>query len=282
MLSVVIPALNSAATVSGTLSSIFSNEISGETFEVLLVDNGSCDSTVDIARKFPVKIYHCPRKGIGPPRNLGIQKAKGDIICFTDSDCIVEKNWLSKISSFFNRHSETDGIGGPVFPYSYGQNKIQKLTGRIFVEDQRYPRSIERVQLGSQQGRIFGSNSAYKRSVLVKSGGFVEPGGSNLELSVRLAANGKHLFFDPNIRVYHIFPSSLKTIIKQQFRWGVQSTHMKRIHHLDKGVKEIVYISYFPLRCLFPLFSPRDSEKKLLHFTQITSYSLGRIFGLRL
>ena len=229
-----------------------------------------------------MKIYHCPRKGIGPPRNLGIQKAKGDIICFTDSDCIVEKNWLSKISSFFNQHSETDGIGGPVFPYSYGQNKIQELTGRIFVEDQRYPGSIKRVQLGSPQGRIFGSNSAYKRSVLVKSGGFVEPEGSNLELSLRLAANGKNLFFDPNIRVYHIFPSTLKTIIKQQFRWGMQSTQMKRIHHLDKGVREIVYISYFPLRCLFPLFSPRDSEKKLLHFTQITSYSLGRIFGLRL
>lgn len=282
MLSVVIPALNSAATVSGTLSSIFSNEILGETFEVLLVDNGSCDSTVDIARKFPVKIYHCSRKGIGPPRNLGIQKAKGDIVCFTDSDCIVEKTWLSKISNFFKRHSETDGVGGPVLPYSCCQNKIQELTGRIFVEDQGYPRSIKRVQLGSPQGLIFGSNSAYRRSVLAKYGGFVEPGGSNLELSLRLAANGKNLFFDPNIRVYHIFPSSLKAILKQQFRWGMQSTHMKRIHHLDKGGKEIVYISYFPLRRLFPLFFPRDSEKKLLHFTQIASYSLGRIFGLRL
>ena len=282
MLSVVIPALNSAATVAGTLTSIFSNDTCSEPFEVLLIDNGSCDSTVDIAREFPVKIYYCPQKGIGPPRNLGIQKAKGDIVCFTDSDCIVEKNWLTKISGFFNQHSGTDGVGGPVLPRSCSQNKIQELTGNIFVEDQGYPRSIQKIQLCSTRGLIFGSNSAYKRNVLTKSGGFIEPGGSNLELSLRLIANGRHLFFDPGIKVYHIFPNTLKTILKQQYRWGMQSTQMKRIHHIDKGTKEIVYISYFTLRRFFPLFFPRDSEKKILHFAQVVSYSLGRIFGLRL
>ena len=281
MLSVVIPALNSAATISDTLSSIFSNETCDETFEVLLVDNGSCDETVDTAREFPVKIFHCPRKGIGPPRNLGIQKARGDIVIFTDSDCIVERDWITKILNFFNLHSETDGVGGPVFPHPCCQNKIQELTGKIFVEDQRYPRTVKKMQLGSTQGFMFGSNSAYKRSVLMKYGGFIEPGGSNLELSLRLVANGKNLFFDPDIRVYHVFPSNLKAIFKQQFRWGAQSTHMKRIHHLDGGAKEIVYISYFPVRRLLSLVFPEDCERKLLHFFQMASYSFGRIYGFQ-
>lgn len=282
MLSIVVPALNSAATISGTLSSIFSNETCDEEFEVLLVDNGSCDATVDIAKKFPVKIYHCPRKGIGPPRNLGIQKAQGDIICFTDSDCLVEKSWIRKISDFFNRHSEADGVGGSVFPYPYGQNKVQELTGRIFVEDQDYPQNVKKIQFGSTHGIIFGSNSAYKREVLRRFGGFIEPGGSNLELAMRLAAKGKCLFFDPDIRVYHIFPNNLRFIFRQQFRWGAQSTFLKRMHHFDKGAKEFIYIAYFPVRRLLCLVSPQDLEEKLLHFAQLASYSLGRVYGLRL
>lgn len=279
-LSVVVPALNSAATISGTLSSIFANEICGEAFEVLVVDNGSWDATLNIAKKFPVKIYHCSRRGIGPPRNLGIQKAQGDIVCFTDSDCIVEEDWVTKISDFLNRHPEADGVGGPVFPYPYGQNKIQELTGTIFVEDQGYPNNIRKVQSGSMNGVIFGSNSAYKRSVLVKCGGFVEPGGSNLELALRLAKSGKTLFFDPSIRVYHIFPGHIETVLKQQFRWGAQLTHLERTHNLGMGATEIIQISYpLLIKSLSQFFSRGGLERKVLHFAQIMSFGLGRING---
>jgi glycosyltransferase involved in cell wall biosynthesis len=279
MLSVVIPTLNSASTIPYTLSSIFSNEFPKEYFEVLVIDNGSSDETVEVAKKFPVRTYYCSKKGIGPPRNIGIKMAKGDIVCFTDSDCIVEKNWLEKIFTFFKQNSEVDGVGGPIFPYPYNQNKIQKLTGELFVEDQRYPKKLEKVQFGSSQGIIFGTNSAYKKEVFISAGGYSEPGGSNLELSWRLVSKGRNLFFNPDIKVYHIFPANLKSIFKQQFRWGAQSTHMKRMHHVDQGVKEIIYISYFPLRRLLSLISPKNLEKNLLHFTQLVSYSFGRIYG---
>lgn len=280
LLSVVIPALNSAATISSTLTSIFANETCAERFEVLLIDNGSSDATVEIAKKFPVNIYRCSIRGIGPPRNLGIQKAQGDIVCLTDSDCIVEKDWMTTILHFFDRHPETVGVGGPVFPYPHSQNKIQELTGKIFVEDQGYPRSIQKIQAGATNTLIFGSNSAYKRSVLVKSGGFIVPGGSNLELAVRLTAFGMNLFFDPDMRVYHIFPSQINAILKQQFRWGAQLTHLKRMHQLDSGTMEIPQISYSVLRkTLTLLFSGDAFEKKALHVTQQMSYGLGRILG---
>jgi glycosyltransferase involved in cell wall biosynthesis len=279
-MSIVVPALNSATTISGTLSSIFANEAYGEAFEVLVVDNGSRDATVDIAQKFPVKIYRCSRRGIGPPRNLGIQKAQGDIVCFTDSDCIVEKYWTGKISDFFNRNPEADGVGGPVFPYPYGQNKIQKLTGTIFVEDQEYPKNTRKIRPGSMNGIIFGSNSAYRRSVLMESGGFVEPGGSNLELALRLTALGKNLFFDPEIKAYHVFPGYIKTVLKQQFRWGSQLTRLERTHNTNMGGAEIVMISY-PLlvKSLSQFFSHGGLDKKVLHLVQIASFGLGRING---
>jgi len=282
MLSVIIPALNSASTISYTLSSIFSNNFSRELFEVLVVDNGSSDETVEIAKRFPVKVHHCSRKGIGPPRNFGVEMAKGEIVCFTDSDCVVEKDWLERIFDFFEQNSEADGVGGPVFPYPSSRNKIQKLTGEIFVEDQGYPKKIKKVRFGSSHGIIFGTNSAYKREALISAGGYSEPGGSNLELSWRLALKGRNLFFNPDIKVYHTFPWDLMSIFKQQFRWGAQSTRMKRIYRVDKGAKDIVYIFYFLIRRLLSLVFPKNFEKKLLHFTQLASYSFGRIYGLDL
>jgi glycosyltransferase involved in cell wall biosynthesis len=282
MLSVVIPALNSASTISYTLSSIFSNEFPREYFEVLVIDNGSSDETVEVAKKFPARTYYCSKKGIGPPRNLGIKMAKGDIVCFTDSDCIVEKDWLEKIFNFFEQNSEADGVGGPVFPYPCSQNKIQKLTGEIFVEDQGYPKEVKKVQFGSSYGIIFGSNSAYKREALMSAGGYSEPGGSNLELAWRLASNGRNLFFNPNMKVYHIFPSDLRSIFKQQFRWGAQSTHMRRMYFVDKGVAELLFIFYFPLWHLLFLSTFTNLEKKLLHFIQISTYNFGRIYGFKI
>lgn len=279
-LSVIIPTLNSASTISLTLSSIFLNDFPKQSYEILVVDNGSSDETVQFAEQYPVRIYRCSKRGIGPPRNLGIEMAKGNLVCFTDSDCIVGEDWLEKIFQFFELNPDADGVGGPVFPYPYSQNKIQKLTGEIFVEDQRYPRKIKKVQRGSMIGVIFGSNSAYKKECILSAGGY-SPGGSNLELAWRLASMKRNLFFNPEMKVNHIFPFDLRSILKQQFRWGAQSTHMRRIHHSDKGVKEIIYISYFPLRRLLSLGFPRDMEKKLLHFTQLAGYSLGRISGFR-
>jgi cellulose synthase/poly-beta-1,6-N-acetylglucosamine synthase-like glycosyltransferase len=250
-------------------------------FEVLVVDNGSSDKTVDIAKKYPVKVFYCHKRGIGPPRNLGARLAEGEIVCFTDSDCVVGKDWLKRISNFFHENPEADGVGGPVYPYPHYQNTIQRLTGELFVEDQGYPNEITKVRFGSSHGIIFGSNSAYKREAFLSIGGYFEPGGSNLELAWRLASKGKNLFFNPDIKVYHIFPTNLTSIFRQQFRWGAQSTQMKRMHHVDQGVKEIIYIFYFPLRRSLSLIYVKNLKKKILHFTQLVSYNLGRIYGFR-
>lgn len=280
MLSVIIPALNSAETIRLTLSSIFSNDFPQNRFEVLVIDNGSVDGTVEVAKKYPVKIYHCMKRGIGPPRNLGLKVAMGDIVCFTDSDCIIEKDWLKKICRFFEANREVDGVGGPVRPYMRGANKVQRNAGEIFVEDQNFPIKKARVQFGVFRGVLLGTNSAYRKSALVSVGGYEEPGGSSPELSWRLVSNGSVLYFDPNIKVYHIFPWRLVALYKQQFRWGTRMTQLRIKHGLYR-FKEMVLIFYFLARCALFLFSFQHHSKKLLRLTQLVMFSLGRIKGIR-
>ena len=95
LLSVIVPTRNCAHQIYDALSSIFSNNVPDEIFEVLVVDYNSSDSTLKIASKFPVRILKCKRKGIGVARNFGIVNSKGKILCFTDADCVVEKEWLA-------------------------------------------------------------------------------------------------------------------------------------------------------------------------------------------
>jgi len=136
------------------------------------------------------------------------------------------------------------------------------------------------LEFGSLRGMIFGLNSAFKKEALISAGLYSEPGGSNLELGWRLTRTGRNLFFNPSIRSRHIFPWSLKGVLRQQFRWGSQLTHMKRVNGLDEGkVRKVGLISYFLVRRLLSLVLLKDLDKKMLHFAQLASYSIGQVYG---
>lgn len=137
MLSISIATFNSAATLRHTLSSIFANDYPKDLFEVVLADGGSNDDTSTIAGEYPVRVLSRPHASVGFRRNLSVRESKGDIICFTDSDTIVPRDWLQKISSYLQSHPEVDGIGGPLLPPSTSRNDIQKYTGELYFEEDR-------------------------------------------------------------------------------------------------------------------------------------------------
>lgn len=73
----------------------------GKDDEVLVIDNGSRDNTkrvvLDFQDKLPLRYFFEPRKGPSFARNLGVKKAKGEIVAFLDDDCLASANWLSEI-----------------------------------------------------------------------------------------------------------------------------------------------------------------------------------------
>ncbi len=96
-LSIILPVYNNEKVLEECLESIFIQEFPKEDFEVLFIDGGSKDRTLEIAKKYPVKIIKNVKENEEAARIIGIKKAKGDILCFIDSDNIlVEKDWLKK------------------------------------------------------------------------------------------------------------------------------------------------------------------------------------------
>jgi glycosyltransferase involved in cell wall biosynthesis len=93
--SVIIPVLNDSERLEICLNSLEKQTYPKELYEVIIVDNGSDENIEDLVKKFPqAALAYQPQRGSYAARNQGISIAKGEILAFTDSDCIPAQDWL--------------------------------------------------------------------------------------------------------------------------------------------------------------------------------------------
>ena len=97
---VIIPVLNGEATLGQLLASL-KNQAGAGAFEIIVVDNGSTDRTLEIARASGATVLQQPVRGPSAARNLGLQHAHGEILVFTDSDTIPSRRWLAALLAAF-------------------------------------------------------------------------------------------------------------------------------------------------------------------------------------
>jgi len=98
--SVIVPVLNGEATL-GDLLAALKNQAGAGPFEIIVVDNGSTDRTVEIARSCGVTVLHQPILGPSAARNLGLRHARAEIVVYTDSDAIPSRRWLAALLAAF-------------------------------------------------------------------------------------------------------------------------------------------------------------------------------------
>jgi len=108
MISVIIPTLNEENTIKGCLERL-------KNVEVIVVDGGSCDKTVEIAEKY-VKVVKCG-EGRGKQMNFGAKISKGDVLLFLHADTKLPENWISEVEETIS-----NGYSGGVFKHSFGHD----------------------------------------------------------------------------------------------------------------------------------------------------------------
>lgn len=111
MISIVIPTYNAERFMPPLIDSIFRNKI--DEMEVIIVDDCSKDDTVNIAKKYPVRIIELQKNG-GPAkaRNIGVRSAKGEIIFFLDSDVIVLDGAIKEVKDYFDHNPSAKCVIG--------------------------------------------------------------------------------------------------------------------------------------------------------------------------
>lgn len=235
MISIIVPAYNSGKTIARCISSLM--EQTKKPDEIIVVDDGSSDDTKKIIKSFSgIVPIEQPHLGPAAARNAGAKKAKGDILLFTDADCVTDHEWVSAMSKPFE-NKEIAGVQGR---YKTAQKNLMAKFVQLEIED-RYDRMRKREYID-----FIGSYAAgYRKDIFLKHGGFDKSfsmaSGEDPEISFKLAKAGHKMVFNEKAIVYHEHVDSLGAYLRQKF-WRAYWRVLLYRKHPDKIAGE----SYTP------------------------------------
>ncbi|MCB4792454.1 MAG: glycosyltransferase [Elusimicrobia bacterium] len=247
LVSVIIPARNASSYIGKCIESL--KKLDYPNYELIIVNDGSCDSTKDILSGFKdIKVLETT--GIGPSaaRNLAIKESKGEYVAFTDADCIVHPQWLNELLKGFNSGLMAQD-SGPVVSTGGDQQSPQDETvfGRMvqdflkivgFTAD--YVKNSDVIKKTKHNPTC---NVMYIKKVLTDIGGFLEGlwPGEDLDIDYRLAKKGYEFNFNPKAVVYHYRPDSFKKFVRMMFNYGRAQSFLVKTYGLFR------FIHYIPL-----------------------------------
>jgi glycosyltransferase involved in cell wall biosynthesis len=246
--SIIIPTFNRKEKLIETVESVESNDWSKKNFEIIIINDKSTDNTSEVIsnlqKKFSNILYLENKQNLGPAktRNRGIKKTKGNLIFFTDDDCLVPKDWIQKYVKFFSEHKEVYCAGGILEAkekniFSILENIKDKILG---IKNKNTKIGNKEIKTG------FTNNCVYRKKAFEKVGIFKEnfkvPAGEDLEMSQRVAKNYKIAFVP--IKVLHNHKYNLDyfsgLIFKQVL--GIMPPKKFKISKLIINLPKIIFI----------------------------------------
>ncbi len=223
--SVIVCSYNGGQTLAACLDSL--GRINYPDYEIILVDDGSTDNTAEIARRYSqVRYIRQDNRGLSHARNTGAQAARGEILAYTDSDCMADADWLYFLISTLLSGNYA-GVGGPNVPPP-AQNWIQACVAAA-------PGGPSHVLLTDTVAEhIPGCNMAWYRWAFDNVGGFdpdYHKAGDDVDFCWRVQQSGHEVAFSPAAVVWHHRRFTLHAFQRQQEGYG-EAESMLRFKHL--------------------------------------------------
>ncbi|MCP4846316.1 MAG: glycosyltransferase [Verrucomicrobiaceae bacterium] len=213
-ISVIICSYNGSATLRDCLES--TARLCYPDFEVLVVDDGSSDSLADLVSGFPeVRYIYQEHAGLGVARNRGAAEATGEVLAYTDDDCVVDEDWLHYLAAGFEKN-EFSAVGGP----NISPLPVNRTEACVAVA----PGTPAHVLLDDRIAEhLPGCNLAVTREAFDAIGGFSAEyvaAGDDVDFCWRLQDAGFVIGFSPPAMVWHRRRISVMAYLRQQIGYG--------------------------------------------------------------
>ena len=218
---IIIPAWNEEGSTESTLKSILSSDYPN--FEVIFVDDGSTDKTYEIAKKFEknkqVRVFTKKNGGKATALNLGISKARGEIIFTMDADTRVDPTSMKKMVRYFKNPRVMSVTPAMLIDNKEGikqtiLQRVQQIEYYLGVFLRKVFASLNAIYIAP------GAFSAYRKTFFDKYGGY-DVGNivEDLELAMRIQSKGFYTENAVNAPIYTLGPRNFKSLTTQRIRW---------------------------------------------------------------
>lgn len=254
--SVILTVKNEERTIGHAIESML--RVDYPDYEVIVVDGGSEDKTVDIAKNHRVRIIQTRDSTPGQGRNVGIVNSSHPIIAFIDGDCYVErKDWLKNGVDLF-RQEDIGGVGGPITPFSeapYMSRALMTVLSTFFAN--AGSAQFARYEKQREVESISSCNAVYRREVIERAGLFAEDLRfcEDADLNYRIRKLGYRLVYSPKMTVEHDWKVySFSSLFRYMFRYGAgRAVAVKKHPYLFSLLNAVPSIAIACISVLFLL-----------------------------
>jgi len=199
--SIIIPALSEEKYIKKTIHALQKQDFPRKLFEIVVIDNGSDDHTIEYAKNAGADIIVLEEKrGTNRARNRGIKESHGEILVFLDADTEPHEQWIALIDKIMNDKN----IAAVSGPYDYGFNGIQRILS-FFIYDIGFEfiGPIMSTIFRKKVSALIGGNFAIRRTTIEKIGKFPEIPfwGDDTAISMSVMKNGDRVVFTRKLKI---------------------------------------------------------------------------------
>ncbi len=234
VVSIIIPSYNSAIYVRECLRALRSQSTK-LSFEIILIDSSDDGADRIVADEFPeIRLFHFPQRcSVGSARNIGIEKARGEIVLFLDTDCVINPTWIEEMGSAIQRFG-ADGVCGSLengTPWNWAGTTGFYLEFFRFLPFDGKPHPTP---------FLVGGNSGFRREIFRSIRYHDASAGDDFTLSWQLAKEGKRLLFLPSVSVRHLNKTGWRKVLHYQYKLGMAACSYRSqvdpnlVRHLEK------------------------------------------------
>src|ERR1700676_3126230 len=221
--SIIIPTKNGAKDIGACLEAVYSQRNAGR-FEVLVIDSGSTDGTLEIVRRYPVRLEQIPPEAFhhARTRNYAAGLAKGEVLVFLSQDAIPASDmWLAAFLSNFNEPA-VGAVYGRQLPKAESGLERRSAFAVMYGGARIVKMPMDGIDLGHKYYHFSNANSAVRRMVW-EATRFPDDLKvfEDVGIAKRILDSGWSIVYEPEAAVYHSHDFPLDILFKRYFDIGV-------------------------------------------------------------
>ena len=215
-LSVIVPVKNGHTVLPRMLDALSRSALPRETWELIVVDDGSSDDSVAIASAYADLVIRLPEPSHGPgyARNRGVERARGECVVFLDADVVVRPDTLTRLAETMMTRGDVDAVFGAYCDEPEAAGVVSKYRNLLH--------HYTHAQEPGEAQTFWAGCGCVRRTVFVDVGMYDEwrfsrPQIEDVELGYRLSAHGYRILLQPEIQVTHLKRWTFRGMLKADF-----------------------------------------------------------------